>query len=257
MSRHSFLEEFFFKEDKLISLAKTLSPTSIITKSSIFDKLNETIIYAGRPIGMTLDVFIGLSVLGGLTGMALGCLLMLFKTSPLIILVLILLGSFLPYIYIDHLREVREKDIRKTVPQMVDLLRTSVKVGVELSIAINTISSYIPGYLGKELRMANNEIKTGVPRRQAFLGIIKRTGVDILESFVITINLAEERGGMNLSTVLDSFNKTVKERRLLDLKKKANQMPMKCMVPIFVCIIPAMLAMILVPIIIKFKNTQF
>jgi len=166
------------------------------------------------------------------------------------------IAYFLPNALLNERIEKRQNTVKRDLPSMVGLLATSVKAGVELGTAFETISMNIPSILGEELRKAMREISTGSQRSEALKRMCERIGVDSLDRFIETINTAEERGGVNVSDVLESFTDDIKAMKKLDMEEKAKKLPTKMLLPIFVCVFVPMLILLLTPVVFTLMETM-
>lgn len=216
--------------------------------------LEKKLILAGNPYGLTVVSFLGIQFSFSVLALIVGANLMVFNVPfsiPIIIAIIMLL---LPIALINRKIEKRQNDISKNLPDMVGLLATSVKSGVELSPSLEAISISFPGELGKELRKSWEEMAAGKQLAQALKDMASRTGVNAVKDFVETIATAYEKGGINLSQVLEDLSNTVTASRRRRNQELAKKIPTKMMLPMFACIFPSMLILLLTPIILMFIN---
>ncbi|MHB1126975.1 MAG: hypothetical protein ACYC2T_08465 [Bacillota bacterium] len=127
-------------------------------------QVKQKLIWAGEPLGITGEGFIGLKVLATAVGTGLGGLLAGFGFPSMFLPALALLSCFIPdYLLTDRVNK-RKTRIAKDLPTMAGLLGTAVKAGVELGPALHTVGDNLSGPLGDELRRSWKEIATGRPR---------------------------------------------------------------------------------------------
>lgn len=211
--------------------------------------------YANYPFGLTFQTFIGLQAILVIASIIVGLILVTLGMPIFFLIPLVLLAFFTPIGILNGKVEKRQNQIKKDTPPMINLLSTSLKAGVELPMALALISDTIPGPLGEELRKTQREISAGVKRSVAFNNMARRTGVDIIQRFVDTINTAEESGGMSISDALENFSEDVVEMQLLDIKEKAQKLPNKMLLPIFLCIFLPFLIIICTPVVFSLLET--
>lgn len=248
--QNSLIYKLLYERKNIYDFAHKIGPmvSTYIPTGKQMD-LSNKLMYADYPFGLTTESFIGLQVIIVLISVILGLVLTSLGIPSFIILVLVGIAFFIPRALLNEKVEKRQKIIRKDLPSMVGLLATSVKAGVELGPAFEIISMNIPDVLGKELRKTVKEIATGSQRAKAFKRMSERLGVDVLDRFIETINTAEERGGMNVSNVLEDFTEDVRTMRKIDMEEKARKLPTKMLLPIFTCVFIPMLVLLLTPVI--------
>lgn len=253
----SSLYKLFFSRKSIYDFAYKIGPlvSTHIPAGKQMDIANK-LVYADYPLGLSLESFIGVQVIMVLIAIILGLLLASFGMPSFITLILLAIGYFLPIALLNERVEKRQNSVRKDLPSMVGLLATSVKAGVELGPAFEIISMNIPDVLGEELRKTMKEIATGSQRAKAFKRMSERIGVDILDRFIETINTAEERGGMNVSEVLEDFTEDIRIMRKLDMEEKARKLPTKMLLPIFTCVFIPMLVLLLAPVVFTLLKTM-
>ncbi len=211
--------------------------------------LSNKLVYANYPLGLKTESFIGLQVVIVLITVIVGLVLTSFGLPSFIVIVLVPIAYAMPNALLNEKVEKRQKVVRRDLPSMVGLLATSVKAGVELGPAFEIISMNIPDVLGDELRKTMKEIATGSQRSKAFKKMSERLGVNSLDRFIETINTAEERGGMNVSQVLEDFTDDIRIMQKLNMEEKARKLPTKMLLPIFTCVFIPMLVMLLTPVV--------
>lgn len=211
-------------------------------------ELSNKLMYANYPYGFRTETFIGTQFIFALIGLGIGILASTFGIPFFLSIPLILIGFFIPVGILNGKLEKRQAEIRRSIPAMVGLLSTSVKAGVEFAPAFELITNNVPGELGYELRKTQDQINTGTKRVLAFKALSRRVGIDILDRFVDTVNTATERGGMDLSYILEDFIKDVKVMKKLNLEEKAKKLPMKLLLPIMLCMFLPMLVIIMTPV---------
>lgn len=211
--------------------------------------LTEKLLWAGEPWGLTVQGFIGIQFTLLILGSIIGLNLMIFNIPIFISLIISIALFFSPHLLLNEKIKKRKNEIEKDIPNMVGLLSTSITAGVELIPSLQSISMNLPGALGDELRKVWTENATGKDLSKALKDMATRTGVDILKSFVETIVTAKERGGMNLSSILNDFSSTVLEFQRRKAQEAAKKIPTKMLLPMFVCIFIPMLVLLLAPVV--------
>lgn len=249
--------KMFYEKRDIYNYANKIGPivSTYIPTGKRMDTSNK-LMYANYPLGLNVESFIGLQVIIVLISIIVGIVLTSFGMPSFFILALVGVGYLLPRALLDEKVKKRQESVERDLPSMVELLTTSVKAGVELGPAFEMISMNIPNALGEELRNAMKEIATGSQRSKSFKKMSDRIGVDILDRFIETINTAEERGGMNISQVLDDFTSDIRVMQKLNMEEKARKLPTKMLLPIFTCVFIPMLVLLLTPVVFTLLETM-
>lgn len=221
------------------------------------DKINtleRKLMLAGNPYGLTSKSFLGVQFSLSILALIIGANLSVFNVPFVFSLLIAMILFLVPTAFVNQKIKKRQRDISRTLPDMVGLLATAIKAGVELSPSLEAISVSLPGELGRELRKAWEEMAAGKQLAQALNDMASRTGIPIVKNFVETIVTAYEKGGMNLSQVLEDFSNTVTAARRRRNKELGKKIPTKMMLPLFLCIFTPMLILLLTPIMLMFTN---
>lgn len=243
--------EKLFNLDKnpLLLLAERLGPIiAAWFPVANIEGLEQQIIWAGRPYGLSAEVFIGIKFVALGLGFVAGSGLTIMGVPSILIVVIALISYFLPDYFLRDKVEERQKNIRKELPMMLDFLVTSLKSGVELVPALSIIGNQFQGPLGEELRKTSREIATGKPRAQALKDMAQKTGVDELERFVQTLIVAEERGSADIASNIDDFVRDIRLTRIRKAEEEARKLPTKIVGPLILCIFMPMVVLLLAPI---------
>ena len=206
------------------------------------------LMWAGQPWGLTAQSYIGVQFSLLIFTAIIGLNLTIFHVPIIASLILSVLLFFSPNLFLNEKIKKRKKAIGNDIPNMVGLLSTSIKAGVELIPSLQAISLSMPGALGDELRKVWTETATGKQLSKALNDMALRAGVDILKSFVETIITAQERGGSDLSDTLSDFSLTVLESQKRKAQEAAKKIPTKMLLPMFLCIFTPMLILLLAPV---------
>jgi tight adherence protein C len=155
-------------------------------------------------------------------------------------------GFFIPDVFIARKGTERQVEIRRTLPETIDLLAIAVQAGMGLEAAIELVSRKLPGALGDELYRLLQEIQLGASRRQALQRLRDRTDVHELSTFALALIQADILGSP-VAEVLQSNANQMRLIRRQDAREKAAQLPVKLMVPMLLFIFPALIVVIVGP----------
>ncbi len=172
--------------------------------------------------------------------------------SPLIpVLVIggILVGGYIPKLWVAQKISQRRDEIRRSVPSVLDLMVVCVEAGLSLNAAIQKITEETKNTykaLSEELHLVNQEILVGKSRSEALRNLARRTGVDELRSLALMLIQADKLGtsiGNPLRVLADSLR--VKRRQRAE--EAAHKMSVKLVFPLVLLIFPELLVILVGP----------
>lgn len=147
----------------------------------------------------------------------------------------------------------RQKEIRRSLPDVLDLLTISVEAGLGFEQAIDRIIDAVPGVLADEFSRMNGEIRAGADRADAFRGLENRTGVEEIKSFVLSM-LQADTFGVPMGRILRSQSEELRIARSQYAHEQAQKAPVKMLVPMTFFIFPSLLVVVLGPAMMNIAN---
>ena len=240
--------------ERISSVVGKLAPSSVLQTN------RQRLQQAAHPWGLTAEIFFVVRALSTLTGLAIAGLILLRGLLPANISWLGAIGAasvgvLAPGWMIDRIAQNRRREIRKSLPNVIDLLVVSVEAGLGLDAAISEIIERESGPLTEEFEQALTEIRLGKSRQDAWRNLAKRTQVDELSAFMAAICQAEELGS-SISRVLRTHSDSLRIKRKIRVRELANMIPVKMLFPLVFCIFPAMFVVILGPGAITIMHTM-
>lgn len=207
--------------------------------------------YHGNPAG---TVYLGAKFSLLALGLAAGAVLMPRIEMPQHFKWLIVVGGavtlyFLPNFFVRMRRAKRTLEVRRHLPDVVDLLEICVVSGMGLDMAWNAVTDDIrrvSNTLADEMALTNLEIHLGAPRAVAMRHMAERTGVDELTSLVALL-LQSDRFGTSISETLKVFAQSMREERGQQAQEAAEKMAVKLLFPMVLFIFPAVLVVLAGP----------
>ena len=100
--------------------------------------------------------------------------------------------------------------------------------------------------LASEFGRALGDMRMGQSRREALAGLGERTGVLDVSTFVSAVNQAESMG-VSIGRVLTVQAEELRVKRRQRAQERANQAPVKMMIPLVFLIFPSIFAVLLGP----------
>jgi tight adherence protein C len=102
------------------------------------------------------------------------------------------------------------------------------------------------GPLAEELVRTLQDIAVGQPRRDAYLALADRTGVQDLRRFIRAVVQADAYG-VSIADVLRTQAQEMRLKRRQRAEEKAMQIPVKVIFPLILCILPTLFIVLLGP----------
>lgn len=169
----------------------------------------------------------------------------------------IILGIFIPRLWISRKITKRRDAIRRAVPNMLDLLVVCVEAGLSFTAALHRLSeemraSCVP--LAQELTIVTQEILVGKPKAEAFRSLANRTEVDELRSLAVTL-IQADRLGASIAASLRVLANTMRFNRRQRAEEAANKISVKLVFPLVLLIFPELLIILVGPAFISIFRT--
>ena len=163
------------------------------------------------------------------------------------------LGFFTPNEYLKILARRRQKQIRRGLPNALDLLVVCVESGLGLDQAILQVAKELEHAhkeITEEFTMVNLELKAGKRRADALRNLAERTSVDDLRKLVAVLIQADRFGtGVAQSLRAHADYMRVQARQIAE--EKAAKLGVKLVFPIFFCILPSLFVVTVGPIVVR------
>jgi tight adherence protein C len=151
----------------------------------------------------------------------------------------------------------RHDEIRRHLPEAVDLLEVCVSSGIGLDMAWNIVADeiqHVSTTLADAMALTNFEIHLGASRAEAMRRMATRTGVDELASLA-AILIQTERFGTSIAAALRVFAESMREERTFTAQENAEKMAVKLILPMVLFIFPAVLIIVAGPAAIAIAKT--
>jgi tight adherence protein C len=163
---------------------------------------------------------------------------------------ILFMGFFGPEASLSRSIDDRRKEMEKTLPDVIDLLVISVEAGLGFEAAMGRVVQNVPGELSKEFSRTLQETRVGVARQDALRGMVERTDVDDLNSFILSLIQADQFG-VSISRMLRVQAEEMRIRRRQRIQEKAFKAPVKMIFPMMFCIFPSIFIVIIGPAVIS------
>jgi tight adherence protein C len=221
--------------------------------STISDRLDKSIVQAGLKIKAGQFILV-VAVMAGILPLALSAMMAAQGTDPKMLLIVYGgvtgFGLYGPRIWLLGRIKRRQKEIWRALPDAFDLITASVEAGLGIDAAFNRVIEKVKGPFAVELGRTMREITMGRARREAFLEMAERTGVDELRSLVNSIVQAESMG-ISIGSVIRVQTGVIRTKRRQRAEEQAYKAPIKMVFPLVLFIFPCIMIIIGGPAVIK------
>jgi tight adherence protein C len=230
--------------ERLVGLGRRL------VRADTAERLQYRLNVAGNPPAWDVNRLIGLKVLGlGLFG-ALAFLYVLGMGWPLTRVVAATavagtIGYLMPNILLANAGQKREKMIRNGLPDALDLLTISVEAGLGFDAAVSRVAKSTTGPLSEEFARLLQEMQIGVGRADAMRAMAERSSLADLKSFCLAMVQADTLGIPARVLRIQSSEMRVKRRQRAE--EKAQQVPVRIMIPLVLFILPCLFIIVMGP----------
>jgi tight adherence protein C len=164
----------------------------------------------------------------------------------LVVLIFTAIGFFFPQLWLQGRINARQNDIRKAMPDALDLLTICVEAGLGFEAAMSKVSEKWQNELSIALLRAIREIQLGKARRDALRDMADRIGLPEMTSFVAAV-IQSEVLGVSLAKVLRIQSEQMRIKRRQRAQEEAGQAPIKMLPPLALLIFPSIFIILLAP----------
>lgn len=218
-------------------------------------RLAAQLVHAGNPRGIAVDRLL-LAKVAGLLGATL-LMIVVDIVGPWSVGFKILLTTgvaalafFLPDLWLSQAVDRRESQIVRELPDMLDMLTISVEAGLGFDAALSKLVRNSEGALAEEFGRVLQEVQAGSSRKEALRNLAERVDVSELAAFTAAI-IQAEMFGISIAHVLHTQAGELRLRRRQRAEELAQKAPVKMVIPLVVCILPATLIVVIGPAVVK------
>lgn len=206
--------------------------------------------FAGNPFGLDPAGIQTLRIAGaaalGAVGAALGMLLGTPIWIGLSMLLGVILGFYLPVIWLDQLVRDRRAELEVSLPNALDVVAISMEAGLGLDRALEQLVRHQDDSLTLLVARALREMQLGRPRGQALEDMAEATGVEDFISLIRGI-LYAERTGVPIARTIAAHAAQMRVKRRLKVRTEAARASLKVLIPTVGCVFPTLWLILLGP----------
>ncbi len=224
------------------------------------ERIRRKHVQAGYNSAERVERFLALRVLGfAFVPLWLGLILIVnpLGQSGLLHLATAVLGAVIgavgPSTSLDRAVNTRRKSVQRALPDVLDLLVISVEAGLGFEQAVDRVITNVPGDLSDELARVLGETQAGASRAQALRGLQERVDTPEVRSFVLAM-IQADTFGVSIGRVLRAQADEMRIKRRQLAQEQAQKAPVKMMIPMVLCIFPALFVVVLGPALINISR---
>ncbi|MHB8626136.1 MAG: type II secretion system F family protein [Aggregatilineales bacterium] len=165
------------------------------------------------------------------------------------------LGFFLPALQLKGQVTRRQQGIVRDLPDALDLMTICVEAGLTFDMAMSKVYEKWDNDLATSFGRVLAEIQLGKTRREALRDMSTRMDVPDVTSFVAAIIQADQLG-VSIAKILRVQSDQMRVKRRQRAQEKAQQAPIKMMIPMVFLIFPSIWIVLLGPSIIILLHTS-
>jgi tight adherence protein C len=192
--------------------------------------------------------FVGAAVFGG------GLLLIsLLSSSPwtlgrtvFIVGLFTVIGFFFPQLWLQSRINSRQGEVRKALPDALDLLTICVEAGLGFDAAMSKVAEKWENELSVMFGRCIREVQLGKTQREALRDMADRIGLPELTSFVAAV-IQSQILGVSLAKVLRIQSDQLRMKRRQFAEELAHKAPVKMIIPMALLTFPSIMIILMAP----------
>ena len=230
---------------------KALKGVTRLTPSDYLERTHKKLLFAGLTGTMRAEEFViaQAAATGLLTVGALAYVVVAAPAPRIGVMMVVLapvIGWCLPASWLSRKVTERQQAILKDLPDTLDLLAISVEAGMGFEGALEIVCQHFDSPLSHEFARTLHEMELGLPRRDAFQNLKRRTQVPELSNFVLAL-LQADALGIPIGRVLKTQAEEMRNKRRQWAREKAAKLPVKMLFPLVLFVFPAIMVVVLGP----------
>jgi tight adherence protein C len=243
-----------FAERVLIPIIKRIGDISTrFTPQNLLVETTRKLELAGSPGKLDAATFLATRFVVAILFSGLLLLFSRISTTPwplgrtfLLIAVFGFLGFNFPGMWLHSRISRRQNEVRKAMPDALDLLTICVEAGLGFDAAMAKVGDKWENELSLMFTRCIREVQLGKPQREALRDMESRLGLPELTSFVAAV-IQSQILGVSLSKVLRIQSDQMRVKRRQRAEELAHQAPVKMIIPMAFLTFPSIMIIMLAP----------
>jgi tight adherence protein C len=212
--------------------------------------IDRMLIMANQPMSLAAFLFFWFLMIAGAALLLLAIVRLNPSIRPTQLIVfgglIMLFGSMAPCMILRRRARHRQRRIEKSLPDALDLLVASMEAGLGVDAAFSLVARRSSGPLAETLVDYLRRVSLGRTRREALEEVAQRSGVDELIRLSTTVAQATDVGS-SMGDALRLQAQELRTRRRMRAHEAAQKAPVWMVIPLALCFLPAMVAVVIVP----------
>jgi len=235
------------------NLVDRFSLERLLEASDLKDKMAQAGLRGQKPVYIFYMARLVLPVGLGLVGLMMLVIINLpgwdFTQRVAGTVALLVLGYYLPALYVRNVANKRLASILPAFPDALDLLLICVESGMSVELAFGRVAEEMGDSsveLAEEFSLTTAELSYLTSRRMAYENLARRNNHPGIRA-VATALVQAERYGTPLGDTLRTMANENRQMRVMQAEKKAASLPAKLTVPMILFFLPVLFIVILTP----------
>jgi len=242
------------------TVGRLIEPFMTLVAPTHASRIQNRLVAAGISERLTTRDIFGIQSLAAGAAFVVGGMAIFLTTSKMNYalpgaLFLGLIGWVYPTTWLAGTARRRQDAILKSLPFSIDLLTVAMQAGQDFGAALRfLVAEAAPGPLREEWAIMLRETELGKSRVEALRNLAARVQLPELQSVVSAVIQSMEMGA-SLSGTLKIQAEEVRAARFHRAERQAARAPSIMLIPVALFILPAVFIVIMMPIIIRMKDT--
>jgi tight adherence protein C len=243
-----------FAERVLIPIIEKIGEISTrFTPQKLLQETTLKLELAGNPGRMEAATFlatrfVGAAIFGG--GLLLISLLSATKwplgRTVFVVGLFTVIGFFFPQLWLQSRINSRQNEVRKALPDALDLLTICVEAGLGFDAAMSKVAEKWENELSVMFGRTIREVQLGKTQREALRDMADRLGLPELTSFVAAV-IQSQILGVSLAKVLRIQSDQLRMKRRQFAEELAHKAPVKMIIPMALLTFPSIMIILMAP----------
>jgi tight adherence protein C len=192
--------------------------------------------------------FVGAAIFGG--GLLMISLLSATRwplgRTVLVVGLFTVIGFFFPQLWLQSRINSRQNEVRKALPDALDLLTICVEAGLGFDAAMSKVAEKWENELSVMFGRTIREVQLGKTQREALRDMADRLGLPELTSFVAAV-IQSQILGVSLAKVLRIQSDQLRMKRRQYAEELAHKAPVKMIIPMALLTFPSIMIILMAP----------
>jgi tight adherence protein C len=164
----------------------------------------------------------------------------------LTVVIFTVIGFFFPQLWLQGRINARQSEVRKAMPDALDLLTICVEAGLGFDAAMSKVAEKWENELSIMFGRCIREVQLGKTQREALRDMADRIGLPELTSFVAAV-IQSQILGVSLAKVLRIQSDQMRVKRRQYAEELAHQAPVKMIIPMTFLTFPTIMLILMIP----------